>query len=340
MRPGCLGATAGAGSGRGRDHRAVAKYILRRILVAVPIVLLITVLVFMLMRLAPYDAVDAMVNPKMSAETVDAIKARYGYDKPVFVQYFTWLQGLVTGDWGYSIVTKTSIAEQLAVRIPNTIMLVLPAYLTGYVLSIVLGLLAGMHKGGKIDHLIDGIASVLIAVPSFWLSMLLIFVFGYLLKWLPIVGMQTVGDGSFVDVLRHYILPYVTLTIAFLPDNLRYVRSSTITQTTQDYVVVQEAFGATRREIMLKHVCRNVLVPVITRLGMAMPILVTGAIITETIFSWPGVGPYFITAIKGMDYPIVMVILVLSSTLVVLGNLLADVLCALTDPRVRQGVSR
>lgn len=315
----------------------MAKYILRRILIAVPIVLLITILVFLLMDLAPYDAVDAMVNPKMSAETVAAIKAKYGYDQPFLVRYANWLGGLATGDMGYSIVTKQAISEQLAARVPNTILLVLPAYLTGYVLAVGLGLLSGMHRGGRLDHIIDGIASVLIAVPSFWLSMLLIFVFGYLLRWLPIVGMQTVGDGSFIDVLRHYILPYVTLTIAFLPDNLRYVRSSTITQTTQDYVTVQQAFGATRAEIMVKHVCRNVLVPVITRLGMAMPLLVTGAIITETIFSWPGVGPYFITAIKGMDYPVVMVILVFSSTLVVLGNLLADVLCALTDPRVRQG---
>ena len=318
----------------------MAKYILRRIIVAVPILILITLLVFLLMSIAPYDAVDAMTNPKMSPETIAAIKAKYGYDLPFFTRWLNWLAGMLQGDLGYSIVSKTSIADQLAARIPNTILLVLPAYLTGYVLAIALGLLAGMHKNSRIDHVIDGIASVLIAVPSFWLSMLLIFVFGYLLRWLPIVGMQTVGDGSFVDVLRHYVLPYVTLSIAFLPDNLRYVRSSTITQTTQDYVTVQEAFGATRREIMVRHVCRNVLVPVITRLGMAMPLLVTGAIITETIFSWPGVGPYFITAIKGMDYPIVMVILVLSSTLVILGNLLADILCALTDPRVRQGVSR
>lgn len=317
----------------------MAKYIARRLLVAIPLLLVITIIVFLLMRAAPYDAIDAMTNPRMSAETIAAIKAKYGYDQPAYIQYFSWLGGIFQGDFGYSIVTKQSISDQLAVRIPNTILLVLPAYLTAYITAIVLGLVAGSHRGGKADHVIDGIASVLIAVPSFWLAMLLIFVFGYLLRALPIVGMSTVGDGSFVDVLRHYILPYVTLTIAFLPDNVRYVRSSTITQMTQDYVMVQEAFGAKRVELMFRHVCRNVLGPVLTRLGMALPILVTGAIITETIFSWPGVGPYFMTAIKGMDYPVVMAVLILSSTLVILGNLLADILNALADPRIRQGVT-
>ncbi len=315
----------------------MAKFIARRVLIAIPMVIVITMLCFGLMSLAPYDAVDAMVDPRMSADTVAAIKESLGYNDPIWVQYIKWLQNLVTGNWGYSITTKAAVAEQLAARIPSTIMLVLPAYLTAYVLAIVLGLVAGSHRGSRADRVIDAIASIGISVPSFWFAMLLIFVFGYLLKWLPILGMQTIGDGSFIDVLRHYIMPFVTLTVAFLPDNLRYVRSSTITQSSQDYVMVQRAFGASDSEVMFKHICRNVLIPVITRLGMAMPLLVTGAIITETIFSWPGVGPYFITAIKSMDYPVVMSILVLSSTLVILGNLLADVLCCIVDPRLRQG---
>ena len=315
----------------------MAKFIVRRILIAIPIVFIVTVLTFLLIDLAPYDAVDAMIDPKMSAEQVAAMKESMGLNKPVFERYFDWLGNLVTGNLGYSLVTKQNIAEQLAVRIPNTILLVLPAYLTAYVLAIVLGLIAGSRRGSRIDRFIDSLASIGIALPSFWFAMMLIFIFGYALRWLPILGMQTVGDGSPLDIARHYILPFVTLTVAFLPDNLRYVRSSTVTQMTRDYVSVQRAFGASNKQIMFKHVMRNVLAPVITRLGMAMPLLVTGAIITETIFSWPGVGPYFITAIKGLDFPIIMVILVFSSTLVVLGNLLADVLNCIVDPRVREG---
>jgi peptide/nickel transport system permease protein len=315
----------------------VAKYILKRLLIAIPLLLVITIICFALMHLAPYDAIDAMTSPKMSVETVALIKAKYGYDQPLAVQYVRWLGGLLSGNFGYSIVSKSSIADALAVRLPNTILLVLPSYLTAYALSILLGLYAGSHRNSRADKIIDGLASLGIALPTFWFSMMLIFVFGYLLKALPIVGMSSVGDGSPADLLRHYLMPYVTLVVAFLPDLLRYVRSSTITQSREDYVMVQTAFGATKREIMFRHVCKNVLTPVLTKLGMAMPLLITGAVITESVFGWPGVGPYFISAIKGMDYPIVMIVLVLSSTFVILGNLVSDILVASVDPRIRKG---
>lgn len=315
----------------------MAKYIIKRILTAIPMVLLITFLVFTLMHFAPYDAIDAMTTPKMSESTIALIKEKYGYDQPFFIQYFRWLGGLVYGNFGYSIVTKQSISTDLAIRIPNTIKLVLPAYLTAYTLAIVLGLIAGSRKNKMTDKIIDGISSVGIAVPSFWMAMLLIFVFGYKLRLLPIVGMHTVGmEHSIPDFLRHYCMPFLTLVVSFLPQNLKYVRASTITQFSEDYVMVQKAFGASKAEIMFKHVCKNVLLPVITMLGMAIPLLVTGAIITETVFGWPGIGPYFIKAIQGMDYPIVMIILVLSSTLVILGNLLSDILYCIVDPRIRE----
>lgn len=300
-------------------------------------ILLITILCFSLMHFAPYDAIDAMTTPKMSQETIELIKAKYGYDKPLFIQYFRWLNGILNGNFGYSIVTKQSIAGDLAVRIPNTIKLVLPAYGTAYILAIILGLLAGSHKNKTADKVIDGISSVAIAVPNFWFSMLLIFILGYKLKLLPIVGMHSVGkEASMVDFLKHYIMPFTTLAFSFLPANLKFVRSSTVTQFSEDYVLVQRAFGASKGEIMYKHVCKNVLLPIITRLGMALQLLVTGAIITETVFGWPGVGPYFIKAIQGMDYPIVMIILVLSSALVIIGNLLSDILYCITDPRIRE----
>jgi peptide/nickel transport system permease protein len=300
-------------------------------------VLLITVLCFALMHFAPYDAIDAMTNPRMSQQTIDLIKAKYGYDQPLFIQYFRWLDGLISGNFGYSIVTKQSIAADLAIRIPNTMKLVLPSYVTAYILAVILGLVAGSHKNRAADKLIDGFSSIAIAVPSFWFSMLMIFVFGYKLKLLPFVGMNSVGMEAFlVDFMRHYIMPYATLVFTFLPANIKFVRSSTLTQFSEDYVLVQRAFGASKGEIMFKHVCKNVLLPIITRLGMALPLLVTGAIITETVFGWPGVGPYFIKAIQGLDYPIVMIILVLSSTLVIVGNLLSDILYCITDPRIRE----
>lgn len=314
----------------------MAKYIIKRILVAIPMVIIITVLCFALMNMAPYDAIDAMTTPNMPPETVALIKAKYGYDQPVYVQYLRWVDGMVNGNFGYSIVTHQSIAADLAVRIPNTIKLILPAYLLAYLLAIVLGLLAGSHKNKWVDKLIDGLCSIGIALPTFWVAMLLMYFLGYRLKLLPIVGMHTIGqEGSVIDFLRHFLMPFAALFLGFIPDATRYVRSSTMTQYSEDYVMVQQAFGASKAEIMFKHVCKNVLLPIITKFGMALPMLVTGAIITETIFGWPGVGPYFVKAIQGMDYPIVMVILVLSSTLVILGNLLSDILYCLTDPRIK-----
>ena len=311
----------------------MAKYIVKRILSAIPLMLLITIICFFLINMAPYDAIDSMTTPKMSAEVVQMIREKYGYDQPVYVQYIRWLEGILFGNFGYSIVNGTNIFNDLMIRIPNTIKLVLPAYLTAYLLAIALGLLAGSHKNKKLDKLIDGMASIGIAMPTFWIAMLFIYLFGYKLGVLPILGMHTVGVSTFSDFLRHFIMPYVVLTIGFLPDNLRYVRSSTITQYSEDYVMVQRAFGASKAEIMYKHVCKNVLLPIITKLGMALPTLVTGAVITESVFSWPGVGPYFIKAVQGMDYPI---ILVLSSMLVILGNLLSDILYCVTDPRIRK----
>lgn len=314
----------------------MAKYILKRFLTAIPLLLIISVLCFTMMNLAPYDAVDAMIKPGMSDEVVALMRAKYGYDQPAYIQYFQWLKGILSGEFGYSIVSKQSISVDLSTRIVNTIKLVLPSYLTAYVLSIVLGLVAGSHKNKWQDKLIDGFASVGISTPTFWVAMLLLYIFGYKLRVLPIIGMHTIGlENSFVDFLRHFILPYIVLIIGFMPDLIRYVRSSTITQFSEDYVMVQNAYGASKTEIMFKHVCKNVLLPVITKLGMAMPMLITGAIITETIFSWPGVGPYFTTAVGGMDYPIVMAILLLSSTMVILGSLVSDILCCLTDPRIK-----
>ena len=252
------------------------------------------------------------------------------------VQYGKWLLNLLQGDMGYSLVSHTSIKYDLIIRIPATISLVLPSYITAFLLAIVLGLVAGSHKNRWQDKLIDGFCSIGIATPTFWFAMILMYLLGYKWKLLPLMGMHTIGmEDSFADFIQHFIMPYVVLTIGFLPDLTRYVRGSTIGQLKEDYVLVQQAFGAKKAEILFKHVSKNVLLPLITKLGMALPMLVTGAVITETIFSWPGIGPYFVKAIQSLDYPIVMNILVLSGTLVILGNLLSDILYCLTDPRIK-----
>lgn len=315
----------------------MAKYIIKRILQAIPLLLIITIICFALIQLAPYNAVDAMTTPKMPQETVNLIKAKYGFDKPAYVQYLLWLKGILSGQFGYSIVTHESISNDLAARLPATIILVLPAYLLSLVISIILGLTAGANKNRLVDKIIDGFCSIGIAMPTFWFAMILIFIFGYKLAVLPILGMNTIGvDESFSDFLLHFIMPCSVLVIAYLPELIRYVRSSTMGQVSEGYVMVQNAFGASKREILFKHICKNVLLPIITKIGMALPMLVTGAMITETVFGWPGVGPYFVNAVRGLDYPVIMAILVLSSSLVIIGNLLSDILYCLIDPRIKE----
>ncbi|GIN84616.1 peptide ABC transporter permease [Heyndrickxia sporothermodurans] len=312
------------------------KYILKRILQAIPLLIIISVICFGLIQLAPYDAVDTMTTPNMSKETVELIKARYGLDQPAYVQYFYWVKGILSGDWGYSIITHESISKDLLSRIPNTILLVLPAYILAFILSIILGLIAGSKKGKLADKMIDGLSSFGIAIPSFWMAMVLVFIFGHRLNIFPILGMHTVGfEDSFSDLIIHTILPCTVLTLSFMPELVRYVRSSTIGQLSEDYVMVQQAYGATSVSIMFKHVLRNVLLPIITIVGMSLPMLVTGAVVTETVFGWPGIGTYFVKAIQSFDYPVVMAIMLLSSSLVILGNLASDILYSIVDPRIK-----
>lgn len=297
---------------------------------------IISIICFGLIQLAPYDAVDAMTTPNMTEKTVELIKARYGLDQPAYMQYFYWVKGILSGEWGYSIVTHENITKDLSARIPNTILLVLPAYILALVLSIILGLVAGARKGKLADKIIDGLSSFGIAIPSFWMAMILVFIFGHKLDLFPILGMYTIGsEGSFVDLLSHYVLPCTVLTLSFMPELVRYVRSSTIGQLSEDYVMVQQAYGSSLATILFKHVLRNVLLPVITIVGMSLPMLVTGAVVTETVFGWPGIGTYFVKAIQGFDYPVVMAIMLLSSSLVIIGNLASDILYSIVDPRIK-----
>ncbi|MEY2192789.1 ABC transporter permease [Neobacillus sp. BF23-41] len=312
------------------------KYIFKRILQAIPLLFIISIICFTLIQLAPYDAVDAMTTPNMTNKTVELIKARYGLDKPAYLQYFYWVKGIISGEWGYSIVTHESITNDLSARIPNTILLVLPAYILALFFSILLGLIAGAKKGKLADKVIDGLSSFGIAIPSFWMAMILVFIFGHRLNIFPILGMHTIGnEESFSDLLSHMILPCTVLMLSFMPELVRYVRSSTIGQLSEDYVMVQQAYGSNSTSILFRHVLRNVLLPIITIVGMSLPMLVTGAVVTETVFGWPGIGTYFVKAIQGFDYPVVMAIMLLSASLVIIGNLVSDILYRIVDPRIK-----
>ena len=314
------------------------RYILKRILQAVPLLLVISFIVFTLIHLAPYDAIDAQITSNMSQEEINILREQSGLNKPFLIQYVDWLGQILSGNFGHSLVTHNSVGEEILAKIPNTISLVLPAYITALIIAIVLGLLAAANKGKWQDKFIDAVASLGIATPSFWIAMIFIYVLGYQLNLFPIIGMHTIGkEGDFSDFLLHFIMPYLTLTIVFFAELTRYVRSSALSQTNEEYVVVQQAFQATKTQIFTRHIIKNVLIPVITQVGMSLPMLVTGAIITETVFSWPGIGPYITQATRALDYPIIMAVMLLSATLVIVGNLISDILYSIVDPRIRRG---
>lgn len=313
------------------------KFIAKRLLQAIPLLLLISLIVFSLIYMAPYDVVDSMVTPDMTDEQIAMIREKYGLNKSFFGQYFAWLEGILQGNFGNSLVSDQSIAKELAEKIPNTIMLVLPAYLAALIIAVTLGLVAAANKGKLLDRTLDWIASIGMAIPAFWFAMLLIYVFGYQLNIFKIVGMYTVGgDKSFADFMLHYALPFTTLIVVFFPELLRYVRASAINQLSENYVVVQKSLRSSKFSIFKNHISRHILIPLVTQIGLALPMLITGSIITENVFAWPGIGPYLTTATKGLDYPVIMAIMLISSTLVILGNLLADILYYVVDPRIKR----
>lgn len=316
----------------------MVKYILKRVAQAIPLLLFISFIVFSLIQLAPFDVIDSLATPNMTPEQIELLKEQNGLNQPFLVQYGVWLKNILTGDFGHSLLTQHSIAADLAEKIPNTMILVLPAYVTALLAAIGLGLLAAANQGKWLDRAIDGFASIGIATPTFWFAMILIYIFGYRLNLFPFIGMHTLGkEGDVGDFLAHFILPYITLVMAFMPDLIRYIRTSAIVETGQDYVTVQEAFQASKKEIFGKHIARNVLIPIVTQIGMALPMLVTGALITETIYAWPGVGPYLTAATRALDYPVIMAVMLFSATLVIVGNLVSDILYSIVDPRITKG---
>lgn len=312
------------------------RYTIKRILQAIPLLFVISVICFSLIQLAPFDVIDTFATPDMAPAEREALRARYGLDQPAAVQFVRWLGQLLSGNLGYSIVTHQSVSEGFLSRLPNTVLLILPSYTIAIAIAVVLGLLAGSKRGGRADKVIDTLCSIGMATPTFWIGMMLIYLLAYEWRLLPVLGMHTVGmEDDLGDLVQHMILPVTVLVIGNLPSTIRFVRSSAITQFSEDYVTVQKAFGASRVQVLFCHVMKNVLLPVITLVGMSLPSLVTGAFITESLFSWPGVGTYFLTAIQAFDYPVIMTVMFFSSVMVILGNLLADLAYGLVDPRIK-----
>jgi len=309
--------------------------IARRLLQTIPLLFFVSIVCFAMIKAAPGDPVLSFVTPNMHAEDIERIRHNLGLDKPAYVQYLIWLKECLQGNLGYSLINHQPVLDQIIERLPATAGLMGGAILLAVLIAIPLGLIAGANRNRWVDKLINLISYVGISIPVFWLGIVLIYFLAIKFHWLPSMGMRTIGVNSTLDILKHAIMPTGVLAFSFLAVYVRYIRSSTVGQLKEEYVQIQYAFGSSKKTILFRHVMKHVLLPIITLLGMSMGELVAGAIVTETVFSWPGIGSLGMTAVKGMDYPLIMGITLFSAVLLILGNLAADILYSFADPRIK-----
>lgn len=310
--------------------------ILKRIAQAIPMIIVISIVSFMLIRIAPGDPVTAHISPESSIEDIEKIRENMGLNDNYLVQYTRWSKSILKGDFGYSYSNHRPVLKQITERIPATLGLMASAMILSIVLGTIIGLVSAMNKGGIFDRIFVLLSYVGISIPSFWFGMMLIHLLSLKFNLLPSIGMRTIGVNTFSDLLRHAIMPILTLSISDTAVISRYVRTRTIEQIDEDYVMTETAQGASKKEVFFKSILKNSLLPLITIVGMSLPSLVSGAFITESIFGWPGLGQLGMNAIFSYDYPMIMATTMFASLLLILGNLISDILYGLVDPRIKE----
>ena len=311
------------------------KYILKRILIAIPVLIGITLLDFAMTCMA-VSPLDALVGPRISEDAVAAKEIAMGLDKPFYVQYWIWLKQLLQGNMGYSMKSHQAVFDMIASHIGPTLLLMGTSFILGLVIALPAGVYSATHQYTKRDYTVVTLSFLGTSIPSFFLALLLIYIFNVKLNVLPSSGMTTLGTGGgFIDVLRHMIMPVIVLAVGMAGTNIRYIRSAVLEILNKDYLRTARAKGIGRRRVINKHALRNALVTVVTIFGMQLPMLVGGAVIVEQVFSWPGLGLMTMSAISARDYPVIMGVCLLSAVVVLVGNLLTDILYAVVDPTIR-----
>lgn len=312
------------------------KYILKRILIAIPVLFGITVVDFLLMNLAPGNPLDMMRNPFVSETALEMKAESLGLNQPIYLQYITWIRELLKGNLGYSYITYQPVSKLILSHIGPTILLMGASLICGLLLAIPIGVYSAVKQYTKRDYLIVSASFLGISIPSFFLAIVFIYIFTLKLKWLPSNGMVTLGgDGSFLDILKHMIQPALVLIIAVAGRNIRYIRSSMLEILNQDYLRTAKSKGVKNRTVIRKHAMRNALIPIITVIGMEIPMVFGGAVVIEQIYSWPGIGLLTMSSIMSRDYPAIMGLNLVAAIIVLLSNLLTDIAYRIVDPRIQ-----
>ena len=316
------------------------KYILRRLLVILPVIFGISIVIFTLVHNMPGNPYSHMVNPNLSIEDRENMLRAVGYYDPLPIKYVRWVGRAVRGDLGYSIRHKEPVLSVIRPRLGNTLLLALSSFVLSTLIAIPLGVISASKQYSIFDYTATVLAFIGLSIPAFFFGMLLIKFVAFDLGWFPIAGMRTMGSGftglrHIFDVIHHMMLPVLVLTLVNTASLMRYTRSSMLENIKQDYVRTARAKGLSENKVIYSHALRNALIPVITILTLSLPYLFSGAILTETVFVWPGIGTLAFHAILNRDYPLIMGNTMIIAVAVLLSNLLADVLYAVVDPRIR-----
>ncbi len=318
----------------------MGRYIIRRLLQAIPLLFLLSVFMFILLHLLPGGPEQVLFNPRLSAAGRAALRAHFGLDDPVYIQYFKWLGRALIGDFGFSFANNLPVSFVLSQRFPATLQLFALALSLALVLAIVLGVVSAVRQGTLTDYNLTVLSYIGISAPAFLVGLFLQYIFGVWLHILPTSGTETLGYtlapiDAFVDRLEHIILPMATLSILFIAGWSRYMRSSMIEVTKQDYMRTARAKGVAPVPLLVRHALRNAVIPLITVVALDFGTVAGGATITEGVFAWPGMGLLFFSSLEIRDYPVLLAILMLGAFFVIMFNLIADILYAVMDPRIR-----
>ncbi|WP_375449634.1 ABC transporter permease [uncultured Devosia sp.] len=313
-------------------------YVLRRLLGAIPLLLGISVILFSIVHLAPGGPLDMYTeNPAVSQQALDQIAAAYGLDQPVPVQYVLWLKSMLVGDWGYSIRTGRPVLTEIVLRLGPTLELGGLALLISLAIAIPLGIISASRRGSRLDSTLTLASFAGISIPVFWLALLLQLLFSVQLGWLPSAGYKSIGGGDVMDRLSHLVMPAAVLSLATVASWSRFIRSGMIDVLNQDYIRTAYAKGRSERGVVLLHALRNAMIPAVTVIAVDFATVISGAVITETVFAWPGIGRLFMESMDGRDYPMLMGLMMMGSLGIILANIIADLAYAALDPRIRYG---
>ncbi|MBX5446777.1 ABC transporter permease [Sphaerobacter sp.] len=312
-------------------------YLIRRLFQAVVLLFIVSIVTFMLIHSAP-GGPSLLSNPELSREDIERMREQLGLNDPLPVQYGRWLKNVLQGNLGRSYNTIEPVGSLIADRLPNTLLLTGIALLLSIGLAIPLGVISALRRNSALDRIVAGVSFFGVSIPVFWLGIILIIVFSIQLKWLPAGGMATLGeDFSLMDRIKHLIMPTIVLATANLAELTRYTRSGMISVLSEDYIRTARAKGLHNKVVVIRHALRNALIPVVTVIGVLLPRAVGGAAITETVFSWPGMGRLAVEAASTRDYPVVLGATLTVAIVVVISSLLTDLVYGYLDPRIRVG---